>query len=157
MSPNSAELALALPTGRLLLIPAVACLLVGAGWAGVTMLVGGALQAALGALLASASAAGAAVVSMLAIGPWRRRPLIRWPFVFLVGTLLQTLLTLLGGLLLYFAAFAEAIGTWLCLVVSFWAGLAGLVCVYGSHVKRATSAEPVSTARGKRVSRPSTE
>jgi hypothetical protein len=94
---------------------------------------------------------------MVAIRPWRTRPLIRWPFVFLAGTLVQTVLTLLGGLLLYFASFGESIGTWLCLVVSFWAGLAGLVWVYGSHMKRAAPAGSSAAAAGQAASPPSTE
>ena len=157
MSGDKADLTIALPTARLLVLPAAACLLVGAVWAGATLLISGETHTALGALLAGAAAASAAVISMLAIGPWRRRPLIRWPFVFLAGTLLQTALTLLGGLVLYFASLGEAIGTWLCLVASFWAGLAGLVRVYGSHVKRAVPAEEPSTAPGTPASRPSTE
>jgi hypothetical protein len=157
MSRTEADLAIALPAARLLVVPALACLFVGACWAGVTLLLNGDGVSALGALLAGTAAAGAASISMCIIRPWRRRLLIRWPFVFLAGTLLQMLLTLLGGLVLYFASLGEAIGTWLCLVASFWAGLAGLVWVYGSHMKRAAPAKPPATAPGMTASRPSTE
>jgi hypothetical protein len=157
MTADKTELAISLPTARLLLIPAIGCVLVGACWAGVTILLTGGAHRALGALLAGGAAASAALISMLTIRPWRTRPLIRWPFVFLAGTLVQTVLTLLGGLLLYFASFGESIGTWLCLVVSFWAGLAGLVWVYGSHMKRAAPAGSSAAAAGQAASPPSTE
>jgi len=130
------ERIITLPTGRLLLTPTVACIVVATCWAGVTAAVGAGAHQALGAGLAGAAAAGAAVVSMLLIAPWRRRPADRWPFVFLAGTLLQMLLTLVGGFLLYSASFGDTVSTWLCLVVSYWAGLAGVVWVYGSHMKR---------------------
>jgi len=157
MSANRADAGISLPTARLLLVSAAGCLLVGACWAGLAWLIGGGPRTALAALLAGAAAAGAAIVAMGAVTPWRRRPLIRWPFVFLAGTVLQALLTLLGGLVLYSASLGEAIGTWLCLVVSYWAGLAGLVWVYGSHMKRTAPAGPPPAADEKAASSPSTE
>lgn len=146
-----------LPTAPLVLIPAAGCILVAACWAGVAWLLTGRVHPATGALLAGAAAAGAAMISMLAIGPWRARPLTRWPFVFLAGTLLQMLLTLLGGLLVYFASFGDTAGTWLCLVVSYWAGLAGLVWVYGSHMKRTAPAGRPPTGSEQAASSQSTE
>jgi CDP-diglyceride synthetase len=141
------ERIITLPTGRLLLTPTAGCIVVAACWAGVAAAVGAGAHHALGAGLAGAVATAAAVVSMLLIAPWRKRPAIRWPFVFLAGILLQMLLTLVGGLVLYSASFGDTASTWLCLVVSFWAGLAGVVWVYGSHMKRwapAGGAPPVA-------------
>ena len=157
MTTAKPEHIITLPTAPLVLIPAAGCILVGACWAGVAWLLTGRVHLAAGALLAGAATAGAAIISMLAIRPRRARPITRWPFVFLAGTLLQMLLSLVGGLLIYFASFGDTAGTWACLVVSYWAGLAGLVWVYSSHMKRTAPAGPPPTVSEKAASSQSTE
>jgi hypothetical protein len=152
---NRPEPIFSLPTGRLLLIPPAGCILVGAFWSGGAAVLGAGALEAVGALLAGVAAAVATLLSMLLIGPWRKRSVIRWPFVFLAGTLLQTLLTLAGGFLLYSATPYGTVAMWLCLVVAFWAGLVGLVRIYGSHVRRlapANGERPVAEETGAETS-----
>jgi hypothetical protein len=127
---------LALPTASLLIRPTIHCVVVGAIWAAGAALLGLSLDDALGALAAGGGAAVAFIVSMLLIRPWRKRPTTVWPFVFLLGTLIVTPFTLGVGLLLYSATRLGTVSTWLCLVASFWAGLWGLVQVYGSFMRR---------------------
>lgn len=133
---------LTLPTVRLLLIAAIVGPMVGTVWAVAAWLVGSERAHVWGSLLAGVASGLAGVLAIVLIGPWQARPLIRWPFIFLLGTMIQLVATLGGGILLYFATPFRAVSTWLCLVVSFWAVLFGLVRAYGSHVKRYGSARP---------------
>ena len=89
-------------------------------------------------------AAALGVVAVLVIGPWKSRSLLRWPFVFLAATMAQIVFALALGLLIYFRTSYGTVGAWLCLVLSSWAVLFGMVRVYASHMKR------FSPARGGR-------
>ena len=125
-----------LPTRQLLLIPAVSCVVLSGIWAGAAALMGRDSNEVTGALAAGAVALAAAWLGILLIQPWRSRETTRWPFIFLAGISIQLFATLGGGFLLYFATPFGTAGSWLCLVVCFWAGLYGLVHVYGSHMKQ---------------------
>ena len=125
-----------LPTVRLLLIPALLSAAVGAVWAGGAAILQRPGEDVIGGLLAGVAAAAAVALAMLLIGPWRLRPLTTMPFVFLAGTVVQAVATLGGGFLLYSATRFGTTATWLCLVAAYWAGLFGLVRIYGSHMKR---------------------
>lgn len=111
-------------------------MLVAACWAAAAGGLGRPRDDVIAPLLAGALAAAAAVLAMLLIRPWRTRPMTAWPFVFLAGTVIHLLGTLAGGMLLYFASHFGSVGTWLCLVGSYWAALFGLVRVYGSCMKQ---------------------
>jgi len=136
---KSADQPIRLPTAKLLLVPALSCLVVGGGWAGIAALLQFGKEDIIGAILAGLVPALAVVVAMVLIRPWHARPVTTWPFVFLAGTVIGLLATLAGGLVLYFASSYGTVGTWLCLVVCYWAGLFGLVWVYGSCMKRRAS------------------
>lgn len=128
--------AITLPAARMLLVPSSAALGIGLLY----FLVG--LLARLPAVeTRSAAAAGlgvalASLASTLAIRPWRPLPVVTAPFIVLLATLLFVAGTLAAGFLLHFPARLGTVHMWLCLVLAFWAGLFGLVRVYGSHMKR---------------------
>ena len=138
------EQSLPLPTARLLLEPAALSIAAGGCWALAAAVLGRAMPDVIGALLAGMAAALAAALAMLLIRPWRPRALVTWPFVFLAGTVIHLLAVLAGGMLLYSASIYGTVSTWLCLVVSYWVGLFGLVRVYGSCMRQTAAAGPDS-------------
>lgn len=141
-SPDEVETRL--PTGRLVLAAIAGGLVVGDCWA-LGALVGEFGRAeVVGAALSGAAASVAGVVAVLVIGPWKSRSLLRWPFVFLAATMAQIVFALALGLLIYSRTSYGTVGAWLCLVLSSWAVLFGMVRVYASHMKR------FSPARGGR-------
>ncbi len=133
---GKADRRISLPLGRLLRATLPGCLIVGAIWAAVAAAIGSGSADVIGGLLGGTCAAGAAVISIVLIRPWRPLSTVQWPFVFLLCTMLYTAATLGLGFLLYSVTAWGTVSTWLCLVVSYWVGLAGLVRVYGSHMKR---------------------
>ena len=100
----------------------------GIGWANLGLF--------LGALLAGLGASLAIVLPMIALRLWNPRPLVRWPFIVLALTMLQTLLTLGVGFVLHFAILLGTISTWMCLVVSYWIVLSVLVGTYAKTIKQ---------------------
>ncbi|UCD73968.1 MAG: hypothetical protein JSV91_09255 [Phycisphaerales bacterium] len=133
---NPAEAMTSLPTRRLILASILGGLAVGDIWALAALVGGYGRVEAVAGLLAGAAAAAAGVAAVLIIGPWKMRPLIRWPFVFLAATFAQVAVTLALGLLIYFRSQFGTVGMWLCLVLSAWAVLFAMVRVYASHMRQ---------------------
>jgi hypothetical protein len=132
--------ALSLPTGRLLATLLGACVLVGGGWAAVVAATGGEPGLARSGLLGGGIVAVCSTAGLLAIGPWKQRPVPLWISLWLGQTVVRLLLTPLVAWLLYSAApatapmpLAVAVGlTYLVAVVSEATVLAGYLKRSGS-------------------------
>ena len=133
---NPDEVMTSLPTGRLVIASIVGGLALGDGWAIGALAGGFGRVEAMGAVLAGAAATVAGVAAVLVVSPWKSRSIMTWPFIFLIATMAQIALTLALGLLIYFRTSYGTVGAWLCLVLSSWAVLFGMVRVYASHMKR---------------------
>ena len=133
---------IALPAARLLLVPPTAALGIGCVYVIFCLVLSFPVSDVLSAATAAVGAALAGLLSVVTIRPWRSMPVVTAPFLILLATLLFVAGTLAVGFLLHFPAQFGTIHMWLCLVLSFWAGLFGLVCVYSSHMKRGASTGP---------------
>lgn len=136
--PTSAftEDCIKLPAGRFFLRCGISGILTGVIWGLAAWAGWGREDLFLGALLAGLGASLAAFIPMTALRIWVPRPLVRWPFIILAITMLQTLLTLGVGFVLHFAILLGAISTWLCLVVSYWIVLSVLTGTYARAIKQ---------------------
>ena len=115
--------------------------IVGAAWAIVVFAVTRDPSLTWGSLLAGAGSGVAAALALLAISPWRERPLTTWPPLVLAATMGMAVLTLGVGFLLHFATPLGSWSIWLCLVAAYWCELAVVARTYAAHVKQAQTVE----------------
>ena len=99
--PN--EPCLSLPTSRLVTSIALAAALTGSTWVGVAVILRQSSGAQMAGLLAAAVVAIVAIGGILAIGPWKTRPVGTWMSLWLAGMVIRMLATPAITFLLYFA------------------------------------------------------
>jgi hypothetical protein len=100
--PN--ELVLALPTSRLLTAVVLAAALTGATWVGVCLILHQSSEVQSAGLIAAAVVAMVSVAGILAMMPWRARPISSWMTLWLAGMVIRMLAVPAITFLLYFAA-----------------------------------------------------
>jgi hypothetical protein len=107
MTPSTEHTAVALPSGLLLGTVAGASLLAGSAFAAASWVLGRGEPVA--GLAAAALVAVTTVAGLLAITPWKRRPIATWIAMWQGQTLLRLLVTPIGAWLLYSATSLELV------------------------------------------------
>jgi len=153
-----------LPTLRLLIVAWLYAIIAGAGWT-LAMVVhasrlpppptdahGAADSSAVaGPTAASLIATGplaavlvglGATCGILAIQPWRPRPLTTWPMVWMAGSFVRFMVTLTGAFLLYSATPSGTVHLWIGVVIAYLATLVGETRTYAAAMR------PVVAGRG---------
>lgn len=136
----SGEPVIALPTARLVMVTLGACAMAGAAssllariaWPGQGLAVVGPASAAVAAV--------AMVGGLLAVAPWKARPIGLWPTFWLASTVLRMLLTPILAYLLYSATPFGAAAVAINVVAAYLLALAGEVVVLAGFLKRALPA-----------------
>jgi hypothetical protein len=100
--PN--EPVLALPTSRLLTAVVLAAALTGATWVGVCLILHQSSGVQYAGLIAAAVVAMVSLGAILAMMPWRSRPISSWMTLWLAGMVIRMLAVPAITFLLYFAA-----------------------------------------------------
>ncbi|MBX3373293.1 MAG: hypothetical protein KF817_05610 [Phycisphaeraceae bacterium] len=142
----------ALPTARLVAVVWTSTAFAGAAWT-LVMLMRGATgwDLATGALGALVVGLGA-TTGLLAIRPWRPRPLDRWPAVWMGASGVRLLVTLGIGLLLYSATPSGTVHLWFSVAIAYAATLVGETRAYAAAMRpyipgRTADPHPADRAR----------
>jgi hypothetical protein len=130
------EPVLALPTGRLVGVTLAACALSGSGSSLLAQLVWKGQVSAMVGPAAGMLVTVAMLIGLLAIMPWKPRPVGIWPTLWLASTVLRLLLTPVLTYLLYSAAPFSAAALAINVVVAYALALAGEVTVVAGFLKR---------------------
>ncbi len=124
-----------LPTGRLLATAVGIGGLVGLAWWSAVSLGGGSSQWAAAGLYAAAVVSAGSVLALLAIRPWKRRSLMSWPFVWLAGSGVRMLITLVLTVLLYSAFSLDPAALGIAVVTAYLATLLSETWMYVHEMK----------------------
>jgi hypothetical protein len=130
------EPVIALPTARLLVVTVVACTMAGAGSSLIAQLAWPGEGLAMVGPAAATVVALAMVGGLLAVVPWRPRPIGLWPTLWLASTVLRMLLTPILAYLLYSATPFGAAALAINVVAAYLLALAGEVIVLAGFLKR---------------------
>lgn len=127
-----------LPTARLLVTVVVACAVVAALWTAVVVALGQPRDRVMLGAVGAAVVTVASTVALAVVRPWRPKPLMRWPHVWVAGSFLRMAVTIAGCFLLYSAPPFAANGRWLALAVgvAYVAAMVGETRVYAVSMRR---------------------
>lgn len=143
------EPVVALPTAALIattmLIPATTAIV----WWAVAALAGTTAPVALAGPLGAGVAGLAALASLLAIGPWKTRPLGLWMSFWLAGALVRLLLTPLLAYLIYSAARLDASALGIAVGATYLLTLLSETAVLSGCMRRAVAPPAASDDRRK--------
>lgn len=130
----------------LLTVVPAAALVTGLAWYAVTRLVGPWQDAALTGLMGAIVVAAVAAVSVVAMTPWKRRPMADWMSWWLAGTVVRLLVTPACAFLLYSAARLEAEPLALSVATAYLVTVLTETAVLARHVGRQSPAHRSPTS-----------
>lgn len=96
------------------------------------------------ALAGSGVATAASLVGVLAIRPWRARPIIRWPLSWLAGSGLAFIAAIVGSYLLYSATPLGSDWLWVSMAATYFAVLLAKSRAYANHMRQFLPAPPAA-------------
>jgi hypothetical protein len=137
-TPRPDDVAVRLPTARLLAVALVTCVIVGGGWLAAVLLGGGPGELAYGGLAAAGAVAVATAVALMAVQPWRERSIYVWPALWLMHTYIRLVVALAGTFLLYSATPLKSRGVWLAAALAYVAVMVGESRVYVTSMRSMT-------------------
>jgi hypothetical protein len=129
---------LAMPTGRIVVGILLAAALAGSGWVGVALALKQPAGVQTAGLMGAAVVALVAVLGVLAMTPWKVRPIGSWMTLWLAGTVVRMLATPAFTFLLYSAVPQNAMALTLSVAVAYLTVLLTETAIIAWHVKKAT-------------------
>lgn len=137
LPPLANEPVISLPTARLLGAVTVAAAITGSLWVGVTLMLGQASAVQTAGLVAAAIVAAVTIAGLLAITPWKTRPISAWMTFWLAGMVIRMLATPALTFLLYSAIPLNAPALTLSVAIVYLVVLMTEAIVVARHVGRA--------------------
>jgi hypothetical protein len=143
LTAANSEPTLTLPTGRIIAAMLLAAAFTGSAWVGIALALKMDATVQTAGLVGVAIVAVVCVLGLLAITPWKPRPVSTWMTLWLAGTVLRLFATPALTFLLYFAAPLNALAVTLSVALAYLIVLLTETAVIARHVSRVT--QPASS------------